>query len=72
MQYNLKQLVSINIVNINDDAGTSEIKKQQEYTTVLILDFSNNTTKRMYYIERDYAKETYDRIISIIGEKYFI
>lgn len=70
--FNLKQLVSIDLMNINDDKFTPEFKKNSEYTTVLIIGFVNGKYKRLYYIDKNDAVKELERIKNIIGEQYFI
>jgi hypothetical protein len=70
--FNLKQLVSIDLMNINDDKFTPEFKKNSEYTTVLIIGFVNGKYKRFYYIDKNDAVKELERIKNIIGEQYFI
>ena len=63
--FNLKQLVSIDLMNINDDKFTPEFKKNSEYTTVLIIGFVNGKYKRLYYIDKNDAVKELERIKNI-------
>lgn len=70
--FNLKQLVSIDLMNINDDKFTPDFKKNSEYTTVLIIGFVNGKYKRIYFIDKEDANKESEKIKNLIGNEYFI